>query len=453
MTHRSTCFLILSKSSLSKIASKGEKSQYFQKIPYIFNFLEVKENEDMSGSVGLKLFDLLDQPGNSRCADCGCDASAPKWASISLGIFLCVNCVGSHRSLGVHCSVTKSLELDKWSEEMYESMAAKGNIKSNEIYEKNVPVCWRRPTPIDHRTDFYIEEWIRAKYERKEFMEGNDSKQAYCRGMKDGLLRKRDRNGNSWNLRYFRLSSDTGSLSYYEKKEDLAPIKRLNIKDVNVILCSESKTEKFYSMEIVSPEVKEKKGKPKKSCSRSIYVHAETAKEIIDWYLCIRSAKLMLLKDEGYDMDPNDLNTEMILSTCRIKEGHLKKSGPKENDRYKQRWLTVEPNKFSYFEHKLDATPIQEVSLKPSPEIYSVSEGVDGKHPDEPYPFMVRTPERVFNFGAESSEDFTEWMSAFKKALEFEPVEINRNTRMSIVSTASQFSQLSVSSGDSTASS
>ena len=27
----------------------------------------------MSGSVGLKLFDLLDQPGNNRCADCGCD--------------------------------------------------------------------------------------------------------------------------------------------------------------------------------------------------------------------------------------------------------------------------------------------------------------------------------------------------------------------------------------------
>ena len=82
-----------------------------------------------------------------------------------------------------------------------------------------------------------------------------------------------------------------------------------------------------------------------------------------------------------------------------------------------------------------------------------MAEGVNGKHPDEPYPFMVRTPERVFNFGAESSEDFTEWMSAFKKAIEFEPVEINRNTRMSIVSTASQFSQLSVSSGDSIGSS
>ena len=64
----------------------------------------------------------------------------------------------------------------------FQAMAAMGNVKSNEIYEKNVPVCWRRPTPIDHRTDFYIEEWIRAKYERKEFMEGNDSKQAYCKG-------------------------------------------------------------------------------------------------------------------------------------------------------------------------------------------------------------------------------------------------------------------------------
>ena len=51
----------------------------------------------------------------------------------------------------------------------------------------------------------------------------------------------------------------------------------MDIKQVNVILCSEKKTDKFYSMEIVAPEEREKKGKARKS-SRSIFVHAETAK-------------------------------------------------------------------------------------------------------------------------------------------------------------------------------
>lgn len=64
----------------------------------------------------------------------------------------------------------------------FQFMAKTGNLKSNAVYEKNVPACWRRPTPFDHHLEFYVEEWIRAKYERKEFMEGNESKQTYCQG-------------------------------------------------------------------------------------------------------------------------------------------------------------------------------------------------------------------------------------------------------------------------------
>ena len=40
--------------------------------------------------------------GNGACADCG--APAPTWASINLGVTLCLACAGVHRRLGTHLS-------------------------------------------------------------------------------------------------------------------------------------------------------------------------------------------------------------------------------------------------------------------------------------------------------------------------------------------------------------
>ena len=47
----------------------------------------------------------------------GCITLDPDWASINLGVVICIECSGVHRSLGVHVSKVRSLVLDSWDEE------------------------------------------------------------------------------------------------------------------------------------------------------------------------------------------------------------------------------------------------------------------------------------------------------------------------------------------------
>ena len=74
---------------------------------------------------------------NKTCADCR--APRPEWASINLGIFICIECSGVHRSFGSHISQVRSVKLDKWDEESLENIDKIGNIKANEYWEYNIP--------------------------------------------------------------------------------------------------------------------------------------------------------------------------------------------------------------------------------------------------------------------------------------------------------------------------
>ncbi|KAM4738051.1 arf-GAP with coiled-coil, ANK repeat and PH domain-containing protein 3 [Anableps anableps] len=106
-------------------------------------------------------------PGNEQCCDCG--QTDPRWASINLGVLLCIECSGIHRSLGVHCSKVRSLTLDSWEPELLKLMCELGNSVINHIYEGSYQEQGlKKPLPSSSRQE--KEAWIRSKYVEKKFL-------------------------------------------------------------------------------------------------------------------------------------------------------------------------------------------------------------------------------------------------------------------------------------------
>ncbi|KAI8803346.1 hypothetical protein BJ742DRAFT_829431 [Cladochytrium replicatum] len=103
---------------------------------------------------------LMQREDNRRCADCR--KKDPRWASWNLGIFICIRCSGIHRSMGTHISKVKSADLDAWTPEQIESMLKWGNGKANWYWENELPSGIEPPESA-------IDQWIRAKYERKQY--------------------------------------------------------------------------------------------------------------------------------------------------------------------------------------------------------------------------------------------------------------------------------------------
>ena len=105
---------------------------------------------------------LVKLESNKSCADCKKNKH-PRWASWNIGVFVCIRCSGIHRSMGVHISRVKSVDLDSWTDGQMQNMLRWGNSRANKYWEHKLA---EGHVPNDAK----IENFIRTKYDSKRWV-------------------------------------------------------------------------------------------------------------------------------------------------------------------------------------------------------------------------------------------------------------------------------------------
>ncbi|XP_065357617.1 centaurin-gamma-1A isoform X2 [Calliphora vicina] len=151
-------------------ANSEERDEWVAAIEQeIFKSLQTIESTKLKPATTSELASMVTirtrVPGNGYCVDC--DAPNPEWASLNLGVLMCIECSGIHRNLGSHISKVRSLGLDDWPAGHLSVMLAIGNSLANSVWESNTRQR-TKPKPNSSREE--KEAWIRSKYEAKEFL-------------------------------------------------------------------------------------------------------------------------------------------------------------------------------------------------------------------------------------------------------------------------------------------
>ncbi|KAI8094870.1 uncharacterized protein B0P05DRAFT_166098 [Gilbertella persicaria] len=161
----------------SQLALNNDAPRYVQNSPHLRkNILESQKETELNEDQRESLLKIRMIPGNAQCADC--KVKDPEWACTNLGIIVCIECSGIHRSLGVHVSKVRSVVLDKWEPDAIEVMLRLGNDVGNRIYEENVPAHMEpfRIHPDSNRNDRDL--WIIEKYVKRSFVKPSELDQA-----------------------------------------------------------------------------------------------------------------------------------------------------------------------------------------------------------------------------------------------------------------------------------
>lgn len=328
-----------------------------------------------------------------------------EYASYNLGVFLCATCSGIHRGLGTHISKIKHLNLDYFEDSQIKNLMDIGNLKSKLLYEKRVPACYRIPRVND--PPILLEQFIRAKYERKEF--SGSLMPVYTSGRMEVYLMKKGKEDSRYSARKFVINEADDTLRYFVR-EDRNPKAILRISELNAVFVRQFKKDLVHKntlqLSYLSPN----------NSTRHLFVYHEDAEVIVNFYSSLRCCKLHYLQIAF----PHDHESDLVKLIARdfAKEGILMKTGPRVSDAYRRRWFTLDNRKLMYTTDPLDSFPRGEIFIGYKMDGYSIRVGVADDFRDEGYSFSLSTPERKYNFSASSSEERDEWMNEIQKIIE-----------------------------------
>ncbi|CAJ1053583.1 arf-GAP with dual PH domain-containing protein 2-like isoform X1 [Xyrichtys novacula] len=331
----------------------------------------------------------------------------PDWASCTLGVFVCLNCSGLHRNLTT-ISRIKSIHLDLWEDSLVEFMKERGNSAAKAIYEKCVPVFYYRPQEKD--CIVLKEQWIRAKYDRREFTGENVLYQhAYSSEMFEATLWKKGKDNKQFLKRIFQLSPKDFTLKYFIKEESKVPKAVISMKDLNAVFQPE-KIAHNHGLQISYQQGEH---------TRNLFVYHERGQVIVSLFNAIRATRFAYLRRKHPTLRTSELLPK-ITRYC-LKEGYMEKTGPTHREPFKKRWFTLclMARKLLYYKTPLDAIELGAVFIGSENHSYSVSENScrSSKRSRWNCGITLHTPGRQFVFMCEQEQEQREWLEAFTKVI------------------------------------
>jgi hypothetical protein len=332
--------------------------------------------------------------------------------------------------MGVHISSVKSLLLDEhcWKGELLQFMLSKGNKRCNAVYEAKVPPGYFKPSEYENRCDVR-ENYVRAKWERKEFMLDYNPRMCVSEGTKEGYLYKKSANlkVKSWQKRWFVLNGIC--LSYYKNPSDdmakgVISLHESEIKlsdKYNSITCDDTKgktssNNNKYEFEIVTRR-------------RTFCIRASSMREMFDWaHALSRAVELQKISVRSSGVKTGNLNKApkdlaaledyLSKSAKALAMGSSRKSGPialRESSlfgfKWSWRWANLIPGALVIFASDTDKEVVTTILLE-----NSIVEMLSRTESKKEYSFAIRTYNRQIFLATDCSDVLSEWIEALSES-------------------------------------